>query len=63
MLRSVRKRLAFTADFRKILVKYTCCRNLSFTYGSGSGIEFIVICQSRHEKDLVLCFRRIWSDV
>ena len=26
-------------------------------------IEFFIIGQSRHEKELVLCLQRIWSDV
>ena len=31
--------------------------------GYNPAIEFIIIGQSRHEKDLVLCLQRIWSDV
>ena len=31
--------------------------------GYNPSIEFIIIGQARHEKDLVLCLSRIWSDV
>ena len=38
--------------------------NFPVTYKSYSpSIEFIIISQSRHEKELVLCLQRIWSDV
>ena len=38
--------------------------NFLITYkGYNSAVEFIIIGLSRHEKDLVFWFWRIWSDV